>query len=85
MAPENDNSSALKTIVWSEVLPWLVIFRTFRLATGFRVLTLSAAAVLLMVGVSAVLEAVFRDARVIRHRIPAEGQQPMAVGTHPKR
>ncbi len=59
MVHDNENGSALRTIVWSEICPWLAIFRTFRLATGFRVLLLSAVAVLLTACVWSVLGAVF--------------------------
>jgi len=38
---------ALRAVAWSEVCPWLAIFRTFRLAVGFRVLLLGAVATLL--------------------------------------
>ena len=55
MVNENKNGSALRTVVWSEICPWLAIFRTFRLATGFRVLLLSAVAVLLTTCVWSVL------------------------------
>jgi hypothetical protein len=42
------NNNVLRSVAWSELFPWLNIFRTFRLAIGFRALVLSAVAVLLM-------------------------------------
>lgn len=44
---ENDGNDKLRAVAWSEVLPWLSIFRTFRLAISFRVLLAGAVAVLL--------------------------------------
>ncbi len=43
---EQDNGT-LRTVAWSEICPWLGIFRTFRLAISFRVLLLAAVAILL--------------------------------------
>jgi hypothetical protein len=40
-------SGTLRAVAWSEMCPWLVIFRTFRLAVSFRVLALGAVAILL--------------------------------------
>jgi hypothetical protein len=37
----------VRTVVWSELFPWLSLLRTFRLAVGFRVLVLSALAIVL--------------------------------------
>jgi len=44
-----DNDRVVRSVAWSELFPWLSLFRTFRLAIGFRVLVLSAAGVILMV------------------------------------
>jgi len=41
---DNENGT-LRRVAWSEICPWLAIFRTFRLAASFRILLLSAAAV----------------------------------------
>jgi hypothetical protein len=43
----DQNTSAVRAVAWSEVFPWLCIYRTFRLAIGFRMLLLGAVAALL--------------------------------------
>jgi hypothetical protein len=43
------NGGNIRAVAWSEVFPWLSIFRTFRLAIGFRALTMAALAILLTV------------------------------------
>jgi len=45
---EDNGNSKLRAVAWSELFPWLLIFRTFRLAISFRLLVAGAAAVLLM-------------------------------------
>ncbi len=42
----NGDNSVLRSVAWSEICPWLGIFRTFRLAISFRILLLSAVAAL---------------------------------------
>ena len=39
----------LRAVAWSEIFPWLNIFRTFRLAIRIRTLLLATAAMLLIV------------------------------------
>ena len=41
------NGNAIRSIAWMEIFPWLNIFKTFRLAIGFRALVMSALAILL--------------------------------------
>ena len=43
---DGDNGT-LRAVAWSEIFPWLSIFRTFRLAISLRVLLLAAVALLL--------------------------------------
>ena len=43
----NNDSGTLRAVAWSEVCPWLNLFRCFRLAIRFRLLLLSAIAMLL--------------------------------------
>ena len=43
----NTESGELRAVAWKEICPWLILYRTFRLAIGFRMLVLSAAAILL--------------------------------------
>lgn len=45
----DDDSGVLRTVAWSEIFPWLSLFRCFRLATQLRVLIFSAVAAFLMV------------------------------------
>ena len=42
-----NNRDTLRRVAWSEICPWLVIFRTFRVAIGLRILVLAAVAVVL--------------------------------------
>ena len=41
------NGGVIRSVAWAEFFPWLNIFKTFRLAIGFRALAMSALAVLL--------------------------------------
>ena len=41
------NGGIIRAVAWSEIFPWLGIFRSFRLAIGFRVLVMGAVAILL--------------------------------------
>jgi hypothetical protein len=43
------NGGIIRAVAWSEICPWLSIFRTFRLAIGFRVLVMGAVAILITV------------------------------------
>jgi len=43
------NGGIIRAVAWSEICPWLGIFRTFRLAIGFRALLMGAVAILLTV------------------------------------
>ena len=43
------NGNVLRSVAWTEIFPWLNIFKTFRLAIGFRSLVMSALAALLTV------------------------------------
>lgn len=46
---DQDNNGRIWGVVWTEVFPWLIIFRTFRIAISFRLLVLG------MVGMMAML------------------------------
>ncbi|MCX7426112.1 MAG: hypothetical protein NTW96_10905 [Planctomycetia bacterium] len=51
----NAENGELRAVAWKEICPWLILYRTFRLAIGFRMLVLSAAAILLtLVGWAAI-------------------------------
>jgi hypothetical protein len=41
------NSNVLRSVAWAELFPWLNIFKTFRLAIGFRALVLSTVAAII--------------------------------------
>lgn len=43
----NDENKTLRTVAWSQICPWLVILRTFRLAISFRTMLLAGAAAFL--------------------------------------
>jgi len=55
----NDDGGTLRAVAWSEICPWLSLVRCFRLAIRFRLLLLSAVAILLTVSGWAVLVPVF--------------------------
>lgn len=55
----NDGGETLRKVAWTELLPWLNIFRTFRLAISLRVLLLAAVAAFLTLSGWAVLGRVF--------------------------
>src|SRR3990172_1801536 len=55
----DDNGGTLRAVAWSEIFPWLKLLRCFRLAIRFRLLLLSAVAVLLTFSGWAVLGFVF--------------------------
>jgi len=44
----DDNSAILRGVVWTEIFPWLRIFRTFRIAVGVRALVPAIAGMVLM-------------------------------------
>jgi len=44
----DDNSATLRGVVWTEILPWLRIFHTFRIAVSVRALAAAAAGLVLM-------------------------------------
>jgi len=57
---DNDRDT-LRRVAWSEVCPWLAIFRTFRLALGLRVLVLAAVGIFLTLSGWAGLGRVFLE------------------------
>ena len=44
-----ENKGGLRSVAWAEIFPWLALFRTFRLAIGFRALVMAALGLLLTV------------------------------------
>ena len=61
----NDDSGVLRAVAWSEICPWLRLFRCFRVAVRVRLLLLSAAAVLLTVSGWAFLTILFSGNPVV--------------------
>jgi len=53
------SEQALRSVVWTQVFPWLIIARVFRIAVSARVLILGAAGLLLMLNYWAVLATLF--------------------------
>jgi hypothetical protein len=43
------NGGNIRAVSWSDICPWLCIFRTFRLAIGVRALLMAAAAILITI------------------------------------
>jgi hypothetical protein len=55
------NGGVIRAVAWSDVCPWLGIFRTFRLAIGFRALLMGAMAILITVIGWSFFGRVFKD------------------------
>ena len=51
--------SAVRRVVWTEIAPWLLLFRTFRVARRIRLLVWAASGILVMAGGWALLDALF--------------------------
>lgn len=49
----------IRKVIWSEVLPWLLLFRVFRIARRVRLLLLATAAVVVTAGGWAIIDALF--------------------------
>ncbi|MHC4407325.1 MAG: hypothetical protein ACYTG0_47555 [Planctomycetota bacterium] len=72
----NENGGTLRAVAWSEVCPWLNLVRCFRLAIRFRLLLLSAVAVLLTVGGWALLLILFSGNPDIKEQIRPYEEDP---------
>lgn len=57
----DEDRSTLRAVAWHELFPWLALLRAFRLAIGFRVLALSALAILLTVSGWSLLAKIFSE------------------------
>jgi len=81
-----DQPGAVRAVSWSEVLPWLMIFRTFRIALNPSSLLLALAGVLLTplgwMGAQAVFapEAVLVEDAVFRNVVEANSAWPIRAG-----
>ena len=79
----DEEKGALRLVAWSEILPWLSIFRTFRLAIGLRVLVLSAVAVTLTVAGWWGFDRMFHGYggyEALPHQVAPERPVPLALG-----
>jgi hypothetical protein len=66
-----ENGGILRRVAWSEICPWLSIFRTFRMAISLRVLVLAAVAILLTLSVWAGLGLWFlEDPKTAKQEMP---------------
>jgi hypothetical protein len=74
MTDENDGT--LRAVVWSDLCPWLILFRSFRIAIDFRVLLLSAAAAVVTATGWTLIPAIFSGDPVIGEQIAAETKCP---------
>lgn len=45
---DRENNGRIWGVVWSELFPWLILFRTFRIAISFRLLVLGATGMMAM-------------------------------------
>ena len=58
----SDNDDTLRRVAWSEICPWLKLFRCFRLSIGFGLpLVLSAVAILLTIGGWSILGMIYSE------------------------
>ena len=70
----DNESGTLSKATWSEKCPWLLIFRTFRIAVDFKLLVMGAAGVFLTLLGWAILAAIFpADAHTSEWMGPANG------------
>ena len=66
----NDDRGTLRAVAWSEICPWLRLLRCFRVAIRFRLLLLSAVAILLTVSGWAFLAILFSGNEQVGKSIP---------------
>ena len=75
-----NNRDTLRRVAWSEICPWLVIFRTFRVAIGLRILVLGAVAIFLTLTGWSLLGSLFSvDENVSRWMRPGDGRPSQAI------
>ncbi len=73
------NGGTLRTVAWSEICPWLIILRAFRLAVSLRVLVLAAVAIFLTFCGWTVLGMIFYGDEATGWMSPSEGCPWVAV------
>ncbi len=75
-----NNRDTLRRVAWSEICPWLVIFRTFRVAIGLRILVLAAVAIVLTLTGWSLLGSLFSvDESMSRWMRPGDGRPSRAI------
>jgi len=72
----DNESGRLRAVAWLELLPWLCLFRTFRLAIGIRLLLLSAVAIFITFMGWSVIGWVFSNDLDVAQRVKALGDCP---------
>jgi len=72
----DEDRGTIRAVKWSEIMPWLSLFRVFRLAIGSRVLVLAALGLLLMLTGWWALVAMFG-----MNRLPATNNPVVWVGS----
>lgn len=70
------DEGVLRRVAWSELFPWLILARCFRLAIRFRALALAAAAILATLVGWALLGLVLSDGSGTTSPAPSLGQYP---------
>jgi len=77
---DNENGR-LSRVAWSEICPWLAIFRSFRLAASFRTLLLSATAVFITFCGWALFFWIFSEDSRLTEWMGPEGGNPWKAAT----
>jgi hypothetical protein len=73
----SDNDDTLRRVAWSEICPWLKLFRCFRLSIGFGLpLFLSALAILLTIGGWSILGMIYSEDAGISKQFDDYGRCP---------
>ncbi|MGQ9576450.1 MAG: hypothetical protein ACUVUC_14150 [Thermoguttaceae bacterium] len=78
MATEQQEQEKLRKVAWSELFPWLILARCFRIAIQLRLLFLSAIGVFLMIGGWTLLSLIFWGQEPIARDIQQIGGHPWA-------
>jgi len=74
-----DEQGVVRAVAWSEVLPWLRIYRTFRLAVSVRVLLLAAVATAITLGGWALIDRVFSGEKQAAGLLGDAARRPWVV------
>jgi len=74
-----DEQGVVRAVAWSELLPWLRIYRTFRLAVSIRVLLLAAAATAITLSGWALIHWVFSGEKQAAGPLGDAARRPWVV------